>query len=61
MPDFSIKIVPIGNSSAAFQSDLPGTQPGDPLYAAPSSPVSWDNQTNQSHQVQCDDGSYTTS
>ena len=60
MPDFSIKIVPAGKGVAAFQPDLPGSRPGDPLYAAPSSLVSWDNQTPDAHQVAFDDGSYTS-
>jgi hypothetical protein len=31
MPDFSIKIVPVGIGKAGFQPDIPGFQPGDPL------------------------------
>ncbi|HZE80844.1 MAG TPA: hypothetical protein VE604_08060 [Candidatus Polarisedimenticolia bacterium] len=34
MPDFSIKIVPVGIGKAGFHPDLPGFQPGDPLYTA---------------------------
>lgn len=60
MPDFSVKIVPVSNGHAAFQPDLPGSQPGDPLSLPPGSLVSWDNQTAQTHQVEFDDGSYTS-
>jgi FtsP/CotA-like multicopper oxidase with cupredoxin domain len=59
MPDFSIKIVPVG-FGAGFQPDLPGRQVGDPLYAAPSSIVTWANMTNDTHQIQTDDGTYTS-
>jgi FtsP/CotA-like multicopper oxidase with cupredoxin domain/plastocyanin len=60
MPDFSIKIVPVGNGLAGFQPDLPGSNPGDPLNAPPSSIVSWSNHTSDIHQVALDDGSYTS-
>jgi FtsP/CotA-like multicopper oxidase with cupredoxin domain/plastocyanin len=60
MPDFSIKIVPVKPGVAGFQPDLPGLNPGDPLNVAPSSLVSWTNQTNDTHQVAFDDGSYTS-
>jgi len=60
MPDFSIKIVRVGKGGAGFQPDLPGVQPGDPLYVAPNSLISWNNQTNRTHQVAFDDGSYTS-
>ena len=60
MPDFSIKIVPVSTGGAGFQPDLPGMQPGDPLNVAPSSLISWNNQTNDTHQVEFDDGSYTS-
>lgn len=60
MPDFSIKIVPVNKDQAGFQPDLPGLKPGDPLYVAPSSLVSWNNQTKETHQVAFDDGSYTS-
>jgi FtsP/CotA-like multicopper oxidase with cupredoxin domain len=60
MPDFSIKIVPASGGLAGFQPDLPGAKPGDPLYAAPSSLISWSNQTSDSQQVAFDDGSYTS-
>lgn len=60
MPDFSIKIVPGSSGVAAFQPDLPGSKPGDPLNAPPSSIVSWSNHTSDTHQVALDDGSYTS-
>jgi FtsP/CotA-like multicopper oxidase with cupredoxin domain len=60
MPDFSIKIVPAGVGLAGFQPDLPGSKVGDPLSVAPNSRVSWDNQTNATHQVAMADGSYTS-
>lgn len=60
MPDFSIKIVPVSGGSVGFQPDLPGTKPGDPLNAPPSSLISWSNQTTAPQQVVFDDGSYTS-
>ena len=60
MPDFSIKIVPAAGGLAGFQPDLPGSKAGDPLFVAPSSRVSWDNQTTGTHQVAMSDGSYTS-
>lgn len=59
MPDFSIKIVPVGTGQAGFQPDLPGSKAGDPLSVAPNSIVSWDNQSNDTHQVATSDG-YTS-
>jgi FtsP/CotA-like multicopper oxidase with cupredoxin domain/plastocyanin len=59
MPDFSIKIVPAGSGLAGFQPDLQGSKVGDPLFVAPNSIVSWDNQTNDTHQVATSDG-YTS-
>jgi FtsP/CotA-like multicopper oxidase with cupredoxin domain len=60
MPDFSIKIVPGITGVAAFQPDLPGRNAGDPLYGPPSACVSWTNQTTDTHQIEFDDGSYTS-
>lgn len=51
MPNFSIKIVPGSGGLAAFQPDLPGSQPGAPLNAPPSALISWNNQTTETHQV----------
>ena len=60
MPDFSIKIVSTDSGLAGFQPDLPGSNVGDPLSVAPGSRVSWDNQSNDTHQVALADGSYTS-
>jgi FtsP/CotA-like multicopper oxidase with cupredoxin domain len=60
MPDFSIKIVPVSGGSVGFQPDIPGMKPGDPLYAPPSSLISWSNETSNPQQVAFDDGSYTS-
>jgi hypothetical protein len=49
--DWSIKIVPAGaaGKSAAFQPDLPGSQPGDPLQAGDADLISWNNRTGNNH------------
>ena len=47
MADFSIKILPAGNT-AGFQPDLPGREIGDPLYAPPTALVTWANLTADS-------------
>lgn len=60
MADFSIKIVPAGGGLAGFQPDLPGSKVGDPLSVPPNSIVSWDNQTDDTHQVEMTDKSYTS-
>jgi FtsP/CotA-like multicopper oxidase with cupredoxin domain/plastocyanin len=60
MADFSIKIVPAGGGLAGFQPDLPGSKVGDPLSVPPNSIVSWDNQTDDTHQVEMTDGSYSS-
>jgi FtsP/CotA-like multicopper oxidase with cupredoxin domain/plastocyanin len=61
MADFSIKIVPAGGGLAGFQPDLPGSKVGDPLSVPPNSIVSWNNQTNDTHQVEVTAGpSYTS-
>ena len=51
MPDWSIKIVPspIG-TGAAFQPDLQGAAPGDPLRTMQDDLVTWNNTTGQTHQ-----------
>lgn len=59
MPDFLIKIVSLGGG-VGFQPDIPGLEAGDPLYVAPNSLVSWNNHTNDPHQVATDDGKYTS-
>ena len=51
MADWSIKIVPAASGSgAAFQPDLQGYNPGDPLPAQQDDLVTWNNTTSQSHQ-----------
>jgi FtsP/CotA-like multicopper oxidase with cupredoxin domain len=60
MADFSIKIVSAGGGLAGFQPDLPGKNIGDPLSVPPNSIVSWNNQTDDTHQVEMIDGSYTS-
>jgi hypothetical protein len=59
MPDWSIKIV---NSStgkgAAFQVDLQGYAPGDPLPAQQDDLVSWNNTTKKTHQPWPTDSNY---
>ena len=47
--DWNISIVPSG-TGAAFQPNLPGAKPGDPLNAQESDIVSWGNRTNEVHQ-----------
>jgi hypothetical protein len=51
MPDWSIKIVasPSGGG-AAFQPDLQGAAPGDPLRTMQDDLVTWNNTTRQAHQ-----------
>src|SRR5436309_5305279 len=61
MPDFSIMIVNTDDTQGAqFQPDLAGFRPGDPLYCAPSSIVSWANHTGVPHIIAMDDNSFTT-
>lgn len=51
MPDWSIKIVPSPTGSgAAFQPDVQGAKPGDPLRAQQDDLVSWNNTTQETHQ-----------
>jgi hypothetical protein len=59
MPDWSIKIVPTGSGTgAAFQPDVPGSNPGDPLSAQQGDLVSWNNTTDQAHQAWQTDANY---
>jgi len=51
MPDWSIKIVPSPTGGgAAFQPDLHGARPGDPLRTMQDDLVTWNNTTGQTHQ-----------
>ena len=47
--DWNISIIPSG-TEAAFQPNLPGAKPGDPLNAQQSDIVSWGNRTEEKHQ-----------
>lgn len=47
--DWSIKIITSGNS-AAFQPDVPGGKPNEPLQAQNADIVSWNNRTPEPHQ-----------
>ena len=59
MPDWSIKIVPSSSGTgAAFQPDLQGYQPGDPLPAQQDDLVSWNNTTDKTHQPWPTDSNY---
>jgi hypothetical protein len=59
MPDWSIKIVPSSSGSgAAFQPDIKGYKPGDPLPAQQDDLVTWNNTTNQTHQPWLADATY---
>jgi len=51
MPVWSIKIVatPSGQP-AAFQPDLPGAKPGDPLNVLSGDLVTWNNTTDETYQ-----------
>ena len=48
--DWSIKIIPMPGGGAAFQPDIAGSQPGDPLQAEASDLISWNNRTSEEHQ-----------
>jgi hypothetical protein len=59
MPDWSIKIVRAASGGgAAFQPDVPGSRPGDPLTATQDDLVSWNNTTGQAHQPWQTDSNY---
>ena len=59
MADQSIKIVPSNSGSgAAFQPDLQGYLPGDPLPAQQTDIVSWNNTTDDTHQPWPTDSNY---
>jgi len=48
---WSIKIVPGTGGNAQFDPDVFGIDPGQPLKAQTDDVVSWDNQTNNLHQI----------
>ena len=59
MPDWSIKIVAAASGGgAAFQPDIPGSQPGDPLLAQQDDLVTWNNTTDAAHQPWQTDSNY---
>jgi hypothetical protein len=59
MPDWSIKIVPApAGGGAAFQPDVQGAKPGDPLNAQQDDLVSWNNTTQETHQPWQTDWNY---
>lgn len=59
MPDWSIKIVPAkSGKGAAFQPDLQGYKPGDPLPVQQDDLVTWNNSTKHQHQPWMTDANY---
>lgn len=46
---WSIKIVVLPNGTTAFQPDVPGAQPGQPLGVNSGDLVTWNNTTNVAH------------
>lgn len=57
--DWSIKIVPASSGGgAAFQPNLHGYEPGDPLPAQVGDIVSWNNTTEDEHQPWPTDSNY---
>jgi hypothetical protein len=59
MADWSVKIVPANSGGgAAFQPDLQGLNPGDPLPAQQDDLVTWSNRTGDTHQPWMTDSNY---
>ncbi|MEA2240104.1 MAG: hypothetical protein QOC81_4828 [Thermoanaerobaculia bacterium] len=56
--DWSITIVSLDSGGAAFQPDLMGAQPGDPLQAGNADLISWNNRTSNEHQPWAADDQY---
>jgi hypothetical protein len=50
LSQWSIKIVKLANGTVAFQPDLPGAQPGQPLGVLINDLITWNNTTNDPHQ-----------
>ena len=46
---WSIKIVELADGTVAFEPDVPGATPGQPLGAKTGDLVTWNNRTNQAH------------
>ena len=60
MADWSIKIIPAASGrGAAFQPDLQGYGPGDPLPAQEDDLVTWNNTTEDEHQPWPTDSNYS--
>jgi plastocyanin len=50
MPNqWSIKIVKLANQTVAFQPDVPGAQPNQPLGVNVGDNITWNNRTNEAH------------
>jgi plastocyanin len=56
--DWSITIVALDSGGAAFQPDLMGANPGDPLKAGNADLISWNNRTANTHQPWAADANY---
>jgi hypothetical protein len=56
--DWSITIVSLDGGGAAFQPDLMGAKPGDPLKAGNADLISWNNRTSNEHQPWMADAQY---
>jgi hypothetical protein len=56
--DWSITIVSLDGGGAAFQPDLMGAKPGDPLNAGNADLISWNNRTSNEHQPWAADARY---
>jgi hypothetical protein len=56
--DWSITIVSLDSGGAAFQPDLMGAKPGDPLKAGNADLISWNNRTSNEHQPWAADAQY---
>jgi len=46
---WGIKIVKLPNGTVAFQPDVPGAKPGQPLGVNEGDIVRWNNRTDQAH------------
>src|SRR6266566_6290512 len=46
---WSIRIVELADGSVAFQPDVPGAQPSQPLGVNKGDNVNWSNETNEAH------------
>jgi hypothetical protein len=46
---WAIKVVKLKNGKVAFQPDVPGAKPGQPLGVNAGDNITWNNRTNQAH------------